>query len=75
MIGEDPEPFPYVLVAKDGVTMEDDKEYKVVMIADGYSAEVAEMGKAEVVPVDDFLNLYLAFLERIGTVSPNMAWN
>ena len=75
LIGEDPKPFPYVLVAKDGVTMEDDKEYKVVMIADGYSAEVAEMGKAEVVPVDDFLNLYLAFLERIGTVSPNMAWN
>ena len=36
------------------------------------SFEVAEMGKAEVVPVDDFLNLYLAFPEKIGTVSPDM---
>ena len=74
-IGEDPVPFPYVLVAKEGVTIEDDQEYRVVMIADGYTAEVAEMGKAEVIPVDDYLTRYLDILQDIGTVSPDMKWN
>ena len=73
-IGEDPVPFPYYLVTKEGITIESDKEYKVVMIADGYSPEIAEAGKAEVIQIDDFLNKYLDILEEIGTVSPDMIW-
>ena len=75
IIGEDPEPFPYVLVTKEGVTVEDDKEYKVAMIADGYTAEVAEMGNPEIIAIDDYLNVYLDMLEDIGTVSLDMKWN
>ena len=75
VIGEDPEPFPYVLVAKEGITVEDDKEYKVAMVTDGYTAEVAEMGNPEIIPVDDYLNSYLKVLEEIGTVSLDMKWN
>lgn len=48
MISENPKPFPYVLVTKEGITVEDDKEYKVSMIADGYTAAVAEIGNPEV---------------------------
>ena len=75
VIGDDPKPFPYVLVTKEGVTVEDEKEYKVAMIADGYTAAVAEMGNPEIIPINDYLNTYLDMLEDIGTVSLDMKWN
>ena len=75
VIGNDPKPFPYVLVTKEGITVEDDKEYKVAMITDGYTAAVAEMGKPEIIAINDYLNTYLDMLEDIGTVSLDMKWN
>ena len=37
---------------------------KGVMVADGYPAEAAEMGKAEVIPVDDYLSRYPEILQK-----------
>lgn len=64
------EPFPYVLVSRGGVELEDDKTYQVVFLMKGYTEEVGQRYdvRVETGSLRDFLR---AWLEEQGTVSPD----
>lgn len=64
--GDDPTPFEYVLVTKDGATLDDDTEYKVAVHVES-DARVAE---GKIVESDVNTNTAIAdYCKKIGTIS------
>lgn len=71
----DGNPFPYILVTKEGLTLDDNTVYEVAFTNKGWTDEVGEMGQAEQVTIDNFLNLYTETLGSISPLTPDMKWN
>ena len=70
----DGHPYPYVLVTKEGLSLEDGETYTVAMVPGGYSDAIGEKGQAEVIPVDDFLNIFTNTMASISPLSNATVW-
>ena len=71
----DGNPYPYILVTKEGLTLDDSTVYEVAFANKGWTEEVGEMGQAEQITIDNFLNVYTETMGSISPLTPDMKWN
>lgn len=64
--------YPYILVTRGGVSLEDDEIYQIAFTANSYTEEVGQIYNVQVVKAEDFLRSTVrVWMEEQGRVSPD----